>query len=104
MQPLVLQVDVEALHGAGQDVAEAAATLQQTLKSAGSGLAPAPQTGSTATAAAQKAETAWLADLQRLASHVDEYGRTLTTASKKYRSTDQASADALEANGPEVGR
>ncbi|WP_338025576.1 hypothetical protein [Actinoplanes awajinensis] len=38
-----LQVDVEALHGAGQDVTAAAATLRATLTTAGSGLAPAPR-------------------------------------------------------------
>ncbi len=99
-----LEVDVEALQGAGHDVADAATTLRETVKSAGSGLAPAPRPGSTAVAAAQKAEKAWLADLQRLAGQVDDYGRTLTTASKDYRSTDQASADELRRGGSGVGR
>lgn len=100
MRPMVLQVDVEALHGAGQDVGEAAATLTATVKTAGSGLAPAPRPGSTAAATAQKAETAWLADMRRLTGQLGEFGRSLTTAARKYRSTDQAGADDLRGGGP----
>ncbi|GAA2712532.1 type VII secretion target [Actinoplanes palleronii] len=99
-----LRVDVEALHGAGQDVTAAAATLRATLTTAGSGLAPAPRPDSTAAAAAQKAEKAWLADLRRLAGQVDEYGRSLTAAATTYRATDQASADGLRGSGPGATR
>jgi uncharacterized protein YukE len=92
-------VDVEVLRGVGQDVAAAATTLQEAVKASGSGLAPASGRGSTAGAAAQKAEKAWFTDLRRLTGQVDEYGRSLTTAAQDYRATDQASANDLWRSG-----
>ncbi|GLW32522.1 type VII secretion target [Actinoplanes regularis] len=104
MHPSGLEVDVEALRGVGRDVAEAAATLREAMKAAGSGLAPAPRPGSAAGAAAQKAEKAWLADLRRLTGQADEYGRSLTTAAQTYRATDQAGADELRRSGSGADR
>jgi hypothetical protein len=104
VHPRGVEVDVEALRGVGQDVAEAATTLRETVKAASSGLAPALRPGSTAGAAAQKAEKAWLADLRRLTGQADDYGRSLTTAAQTYRATDQASAGELRRSGAGADR
>ncbi|WP_423244635.1 hypothetical protein [Actinoplanes campanulatus] len=88
-----------ALRVMGSDVIGAAATLRKTVKAAGSGLAPAAQPGSAAGAAAQAAEKAWSADLDRLTAQVDQFGRKMTNAAETYQVMDQAGADELRAAG-----
>jgi uncharacterized protein YukE len=104
MQPGNLEVDVEVLRGVGQDVADVAETLRETVKGAGSGLAPAARAGSAAGAAAQEAQQVWLAALQGLSGRVEEYGKSLTTAAQDYRATDEANADGLRRSGAGTGR
>lgn len=104
VHPRGLQVDAEALLRVGQDVAEAAATLRNTMKTAASGLAPTPQPGSAAAAAAQRAEAAWLAELRRITGQVAGYSEALSSAAGRYRATDQANAGELRDDEPAVGR
>ncbi|GAA0479679.1 hypothetical protein Aca07nite_87430 [Actinoplanes capillaceus] len=104
MQPGNLEVDVEVLRGVGKSVADVATTLRETVKGAGTGLAPAAQPGSAAGIAAQEAREVWLAALQGLSGRVEEYGRGLTTAALDYRATDQANADGLRRSGAGTGR
>ena len=99
MQPGGFEVDVDGLRGIGGKVAQAAATLRETVKTAGAGLAPAPQPGSAATAAAQAAEQVWTAGLQRLAGQVDDYSKSLVTAAQEYQATDEANAQKLGRTG-----
>ena len=102
MQPGGLEVDVGQLRGIGARVAEAATTLRSAVKTAGSGLAPAPQPGSAAATAAQAAEKAWHADLQRLTGQVDDYGKSLIAAAQSYQATDEATAHRLRRSGTRV--
>jgi hypothetical protein len=104
MQPGLLGVDVEALRVMGVDVAEAGATLRQTVKAAESGLAPAVQPNSAASTAAQAAEQAWLAALSRLTGQVDQLGGNMTKAAQSYQATDQAGADGLRRSGTVAAR
>ena len=104
MQPGNLEVDVEALRGVGQNVTDVAATLRETVKRSGSGLAPASRSGSAAGIAAQEAQEVWLAALQGLTGRVEEYGRSLAAAALDYRATDHANADGLRRSGAGSGR
>jgi uncharacterized protein YukE len=104
VQPGNLEVDVEVLRGVGQNVADVAATLRDTVKKAGAGLAPVPRPGSAAGAAAQEAQEVWIAALQGLTGRVEEYGRSLSTAAQDYRAIDAASADGLRRSGAGSGR
>ncbi|GGR52256.1 hypothetical protein GCM10010168_83800 [Actinoplanes ianthinogenes] len=85
-------------------MAEAAATMKNAVKAAGSGLAPAPRPVSTATTAAQAAQKAWLADLRRLTGQADEYGTSLITSARTYRATDQSNAHELRSSGAGVAQ
>lgn len=102
MQPDLLRVDVAALRVMGADVTGAAATLRDTVKATGPGLAPAAQPRSAAGAAAQAAEKAWATDLDRLTAQVDRLGRKMTSGADSYRATDQAGADELRHSGSGV--
>lgn len=104
MQPAQLGVDVDALGGVGTEVAAAATTLRDTVRTAGTGLAPPAGSGSAAAVAAQAAEQAWLADLRRLTAQVEAFGTHLTEAARDYRATDQAGADGLRRGGSQVPR
>ncbi|MEV0898573.1 type VII secretion target [Actinoplanes sp. NPDC049802] len=100
MHPGQLGVDVVALRVMGADVTGAAATLRGAVRATGSGLAPAVQPGCSAGAAAQAAEKAWVADLERLTARLDQLGRRMSEAADTYRATDQAGADELRRSGP----
>ena len=104
MQPGQLGVDVVALRVMGSDVAGAAVTLREAMKAAGSGLAPAARSGSSAEAAAQVAEAAWSASLGRLTDRVQRLSRTMTDAAGRYQVTDQAGAEELLRSGSQVVR
>ena len=104
MQPGNSEVDVEVLRGVGKNVADLATTLRETVRGAGSGLAPAPRPGSAAATAAQEAQQVWLAALQGLCGRVEEYGTSLTTSAQDYRATDRANADGLRRSGAGMGR
>ncbi|MEV4640397.1 type VII secretion target [Actinoplanes sp. NPDC049548] len=104
MQPGGFEVDVEALRGIGRNVVRVAETLREAVKAAGSGLAPAGQSGSAAAAAAQAAEKVWLADLRRLTAQVEECGKSLVTAAHDYRGTDEANAHGVRRSGAGLGR
>lgn len=95
----MLDVDVAALRVMAIEVAGAAATLRETGKTAGAGLAPPAEAGSTASTAAQSAEKAWLPELERLTARVDGLSRTMTTAADSYEAADQANADGLRHTG-----
>ncbi|MEU8656580.1 type VII secretion target [Actinoplanes philippinensis] len=99
MQPGRLGVDVVALRTLGSDVAGAAATLRECVTASGSGLAPAAQPGSAAGTAAQAAEKAWSASLERITARVQQLGRKMTEAADTYQVTDQAGADELRRSG-----
>ncbi|SDS51050.1 type VII secretion target [Actinoplanes derwentensis] len=102
MQPGQLGVDVVALRVMGSDLAGAAVTLLEAMKAAGTGLAPAAQPGSSAGTAAQAAEAAWSASLDRLTGRVERLGRTMTDAADSYQVTDRAGADELRHSGSQV--
>ncbi|NIL57578.1 type VII secretion target [Salinispora arenicola] len=104
MHPSQFVVDVDALESIGAKVAEAAGTLRESVKAAGAGLAPPPQAGSAATAAAKAAERAWLADLHRLTEQVDGYGAKLTASAHTYLLSDQANAERLRRSGAAAPR
>jgi uncharacterized protein YukE len=99
MQPGLLGVDVAALRALGSDVAGAAATLRETVKSTGPGLAPAVQPGSAACTAAQAAQKAWSADLDRLTARLAELGRKMADAADGYQVADETGADDLRRGG-----
>ncbi|MDI6097234.1 type VII secretion target [Actinoplanes sp. NEAU-A12] len=99
MQPDLLRVDVVALRVMGRDVIDAAATLRETVKATGPGLAPPAEPGSAAATAARAAEKAWLTSLNRLTVQVDQLGRKMTRAADSYQATDQAGADELRPSG-----
>jgi hypothetical protein len=98
------EVDVNGLRGIGGKVADAAATLRETVNAAGAGLAPAPQPGSAATAAAQAAEQVWTAGLQRLTGQLDDYSKSLVTAAQEYAAADEANAQKLRHSGAGANR
>lgn len=102
MQPGRLKVDVVALRGMGTVVADAGATLRETVKATGPGLSPTADPGSAAGTAAQAAATAWLASLRRLASEVEQLSRSMTGAADSYQTTDQAGADEIRPGGSAV--
>lgn len=92
------EVDVNGLRGIGGKVGNAAGTLRETVRGAGAGLAPAPQPGFAATAAAQ-AEQVWTAGLQKLAGQIEDYSESLVAAAKEYEATDKANAQKLARGG-----
>jgi hypothetical protein len=102
MQPEQLGVDVVALRVMSSDVIDAAATLRKPANAVGAGLAPAGQPGSAAGAAARAAETAWAANMDRIAARVDRLGRKMASAADSYQVTDQAGADELRRTGSQV--
>ncbi|WP_328460189.1 hypothetical protein OHA21_29155 [Actinoplanes sp. NBC_00393] len=95
MQPDLLKVDVAALRVMGRDVTGAAAMLRSTVQAAGPGLAPPAEPRSAAGTAADTAQKAWAADLDRLTAQVDQLGRKMTDAADSYQEADQAGADEL---------
>jgi uncharacterized protein YukE len=99
MQPGQLGVEVDTLKALGAEVAGAAATLRATVKATGPGLAPPTVAGSSATVAAQAAQKAWSADLDRLTASLAELGRKMAAAAETYRVTDEAGADDLRRGG-----
>lgn len=98
------EVDVEALRGIGRNVAGVAEALREAVRAAGYGLAPAGPSGSAAAAAARAAEKVWLADLRRLTGEVDKCGKSLVTAARDYRASDEASAHGVRRSGAGLGR
>lgn len=102
MQPGQLGVDVVALRVMGGDVIQAAVTLRESMRAAGSGLAPAAAPGSAAGSAALAADKAWSVALDRLASRVDRLGRKMTDAADSYQVTDQTGAEELRRSGSQV--
>lgn len=102
MQPGQLGVDVVALRVMGSDVADAGVTLRNAVKASGPGLAPAGQPGSAAGMAARAAETAWVANMDRITARVERLGRRMAGAADSYQVTDQAGADELRRSGTRV--
>ncbi len=99
MQPGDFEVDINGLRGIGGKVGNAAATLRETVRVAGTGLAPAGQPGSAAATAAKAAEQVWTAGLKKLTEQIDDYSASLVTSAQEYEAADAANARKLREGG-----
>jgi hypothetical protein len=94
VEPL-LDVDVAGLNAAGAEVRATGADLRAATAAADGRLAPDGQPGSAAATAARTAAAAWMSELRRLTTGLDDFGATLTAAARQITVTDRAGAGDL---------